>query len=156
MRPSLPHLILAVFASLILLSGCQSSSTIRGIAVQLVDVRATPVAGGGADLTLNISYVNENLVMIAASGARHRVTLNGVQLGRVESKEPIGLPQMGTVTQEVTLPIDPGMVARLRDMQAAGTVSYELDSTILITAGEDKMESRSSGSGTVSLANLNL
>ena len=155
MRPSLRSLLLVAVAS-IFLSGCHNSSAVRGIAVQLEAIRATPAAGGRAELTLSISYVNENLVMIAASGARHRVTLNGVPLGRVESREPIGLPRMGHITQEVTLPIDQGTVARLREMQAGGTATYTLDSTILITAGEEKMESRTSGSGTVSLADLNL
>jgi LEA14-like dessication related protein len=157
MRLMLPRFALIfASASLLLLAGCLSNTELRGIAVQLVEVKASPTTDGGAQLTLSIRYINENLVAIAASGARHKVTLNGVSLGRIDSEKPIGLPQHGTETLEYTLNVDAGTVTRLREMQAAGVANYALESSIRVLAGDEKLESRTSGSGSVAMANLGL
>ncbi|HEX2101677.1 MAG TPA: hypothetical protein VHF69_13475 [Candidatus Synoicihabitans sp.] len=148
-----PLLVLVVLVSLI---GCASNAKVRNIAVQLVAVKATSTSNGGAQLALSIRYFNENLVPIATSGGRHRLTLGDVTLPRIESEEPIGLPQLGSDTQDVTVTVDAGTVARLRALQSAGTVSYQLDSTLLIEAGDDDLESRTGASGSVSLAELGL
>ncbi len=158
MRTTLPRISLsAVLALLVatLFAGCLNKAEVRGITVQLVDVSGARTASG-AELTLRLHYLNENLVGIAADGARHRVTIGGVTLGRVENKQPIGLPQMGSDTQEVKVQIDSATADRLRALQASGVANYEMESTILISAGETDMQSRGTSSGTVSLAQLQL
>jgi LEA14-like dessication related protein len=149
MRFLLPRLLFVAVTALFLTAGCASNTQIRGIAVQLIEVKVAPVAGGGADLTASIRYINENLVAIASAGSRHRLSLNGVSVGRLESEQPIGLPQMGTDVQDITVRVDGAMLARLQEMQSAGVANYQLESTIRVLAGDDKLESRTSASGSV-------
>ena len=157
MRPTLARLLLPLLAlALLSTGGCLSTAKLRGLAVQLVDVRAAEAAAGQPQLVLSIRYINENLVPIAASGSEHRLTLDGVLVGRAESDRPIGLPQQGAEIQEITMTVNPAAVPRLRAMQASGAASYQLESVIIVDTGEDELESKTIGTGSVSLANLSL
>jgi hypothetical protein len=154
--PTSRPLLLLALSCLLLLSGCLTNTKLRGLAVQLVEVQATPVPGGGADLTLNFRYLNENNIALAVATARHRVTIGAVTLGRVDSTEPIGLPRLAAGNQPVTVRIDAATAARLRELQQAGTATYRLETTIIVEAAADKLQSRTSGSGTLDLTNLGL
>jgi LEA14-like dessication related protein len=144
--------IVALFSS----SGCMSNTKLRGLAVQLLDVKATPAADGGAELALTFRYVNENNVALAISTVRHRVSLGSISLPRFETPEPIGLPRLASDTQAAKVRVDAATVSRLRELQSAGAVSYRVESTIIVEAATDKLESRTSDSGTLNLSRLGL
>lgn len=153
LRPA-PALILLTVT--VLFAGCLGSPELRGIAVQLADVKATPAPDGSAELELSIRYLNENLVGIAVSETEHRVWINGVDLGRIRSDDPVGLPQLGNATMPVRVTVDPGVVAQLRAFQAAGPANYRLETTLMIEAAADELKSRATGTGTVDLSDLGL
>lgn len=129
---------------------------LRGLAVELADLRAVPAADDGAELTLSVRFINETIRPVGTASSRHRLTLDGVSLGRAASDEPVGLPPQGSAIQEITLTVRPSVAARLREMQAAGVANYRLESDILTYAGEEKLRSRPSATGSVNLRNLGL
>jgi len=146
----------ALIAALSFLSGCLSTPELRGIAVQLTDIRAQPLDQGGAEVSLTIRYLNENLVAIAVSETEHRIWIDGMSLGRIESDQPVGLPQLGEASETLKLTVDASTAARLRQLQANGSANYRLESRLLVMAAQDELKSNTSGTGTVDVSNLGL
>lgn len=146
--------LLLAAGAMLLATGCVNRSDLRGLAVQLEDVTATAAPGGGAEVSFQIRYVNENLVPVAAAGAHHEIAFNGRAFAEVESDEPIGLPQMGAVTQTVRTTVDAATAARLRELAQTGSATYTLQTVVRVRAGEDRMRSHTGGSGTIDLSDL--
>lgn len=154
--PLLRLLALTAAFALVFLGGCLGNTKLRGLAVELVGIQASAADAGAAQLTVTIRFINENVIPIAAARSVHRLALNGVSLGRITSDRPLGLPQLGSESQALTLRVDAATVAQLRRMQAAGTANYHLESAIFVEAGDDRLESRTSATGAIDLSGLRL
>lgn len=140
---------LASFLSLgclALLTGCGSSGQLRGISVNLD--RITPGPNGSATATLR--FINENVVPVGISTSKHKVSINGQSLGTLNSQQPLGLPQLTTATQEVTFTLTPAQADLLRKAAPGG--AYRIESVLFVSNGEDRLDVKSQGQGTVDLS----
>jgi LEA14-like dessication related protein len=155
MRP-LPRFLIVLSLLAVLLAGCLGSVRLRGIAVEIQDLQAVATADGGAEVTLGIHYRNENNIAIAISSARHRVTIGNINLGRVDAPRPIGLPRLSSEVQPATVRVDAATAQRLRDLQAAGSTTYQIQTTIIVEAAADKLESRTANTGTIDVRQIGL
>jgi len=125
-------------------AGCSSGPKLGGLTARLVGI--APMASG--EFALTFEYANDNLLPVGLANSRHEITLEGVSIGRVESKEPLGLPRLalGRQTMVVTLS-DPSLVARLMAVRPGDPIGYQMRSTLFITAGSQDLQSRSSFTG---------
>ena len=132
----------------LLLGGCATDLKISGVSVTVVNLRPVNATVFETEAQLTVRYINESVVPIAVSGSTHRLYLNGDYIGRAVTKEPVGLPSLNTVTQTVNLFIENlSLVQRLHSIQQSSTVSYRLDSVLLVEAGDthDNVKLRSTG-----------
>ena len=96
------------------------------------------------EFALTFEYANDNLLPVGLANSRHQITLEGVSIGRVESKEPLGLPRLALGRQTMVVALsDPSLVARLLAVRQGDPIGYQMRSTLFITAGSQDLQSKS-------------
>lgn len=121
-------------------SGCNSAAKLGGVTAKITELRLTAT---GAELTLH--YTNENIIAIAVSTTTHELSLNGKSVGKIRTQDAVGLPQLGTATQKVILPLnDAAYVQTL-----GNSASYRLETRLLINSGDDRLTLDLKSEGTV-------
>ena len=130
---------LAVFCA----SGCYNRFTLGAITVRVASIEL-PAEGSQAKISLR--YINENVFPVAISRSTHKVYAGGKFIGDIKSNEPVGLPQLGTASQTVTVLLD--NPAALREATSAGTFPYEVRSALYVESGDQRstIKTRASGS----------
>jgi LEA14-like dessication related protein len=121
---------------------------LNGINVTITELRPA----GGNQVTMVLTYVNENVIPIAVSGGTYTLYIDGTQVGKVVSRDAVGLPQQSAANLNVTISLD--NPAQLAKLQSGTNVSYRLDSSLRIDAGDEHltMKSNQSGSAAVTAA----
>ncbi len=140
-----------VFALSLVLSGCSGSKP-GGISETLAGIYATEASLAQKQLTITVSYANENVSALGFSGATHKVFLNGTYIGKAVSKQPFGIPPVQSVTQQIVVPLENTSV--VSDLLARGntsTISYHLESHITQTIYEDDFSYDLSAQGSTEL-----
>lgn len=129
-------------------SGCGSSNTTTvGLQVELTGIARA------SDGTTSLSWrvVNPNIVPYLVAQSSHKVQLNGVVVGTANDKEPLAVPAQSRVDRTSPLVLA-GTSAEhaLASAVAAGTASYQVESSILIRLyGETTDKSTLKASGTL-------
>lgn len=136
---------------LLLLAGCSSSNTITvGLKVELMHI--THRSDGTTQVAWRI--VNPNVVPYLVAESTHRIYLNGTLAGTTVEKEAVAIPPQSNVERTTRLAV-PGAEAErvLGDAAGAGSGSYRVESTIIISLYGDTMDkSKLVGTGTVHVA----
>jgi LEA14-like dessication related protein len=141
-----------ILACLFLASGCNSGLKLSDVLVDVIDYRPT-TSDTQAQLTLRFN--NENVFSIAIAGVTSKLYLNGTYVGKVESQEAIGITQLGTINRDVVLLIEnTAFMRQLQESVSAPSISYRLESTLLLEASEDRMKMRYVSNGQISTASL--
>lgn len=138
------------FACLILslvLAGCSTPPEQRLDSPRLV---VTGLTASGDTATLTLRFTNANTVPLVVSRSTHTLYFDGKRLGRIDDREPIGIPAVGALTHIVTLP--KALAADVRAFfgknpgQVRATVETELE---LVLNDGDTFTLKSSGGGLV-------
>lgn len=138
-------------ASAWFLAGCSADFKLSGILVNIVALKQVNVTGKEAQITLALQYTNENVVPLAAT-TTHKLYLNGTFVGRSVNPPPLGLPQLGTVTQDTTFQLENlSLFNQLKAMAEKQTASYKLETRIKVQSGEDENELKTVGQGSLDL-----
>lgn len=135
----------------LLLAGCGSGTKLGGVAITALSIRTATPATPQPQAILNLRFTNENVVPVGLSGGRHRLYINGKAAGQALSREPLGLPQLSTATQEVTVTLEPGFLASIA---GATQASYRLESVLFVTAGEERMDIKTQSQGAIDVSAL--
>ena len=126
------------------LAGCSTGPKLGGLTARLVGVAPLPTG----EFALTFEYANDNLLPVGLANSSHQITLEGVSIGRVESKEPLGLPRLALGRQTMVVALsDPSLVARLLAVRPGDPIGYQMRSTLFITAGSQDLQSKSSFTG---------
>lgn len=126
--------------------GCGGpNTTMVGLNVELAGV--TRSDDGKIEVTWRVA--NPNIVPYLIAQASHRVYLDGVLIGTVNSKEALALPaQSKAERSSVLVSAGPAADRVVAAAAAAGSAAYRLDSTVTIRLyGEttDKSDLRAAG-----------
>ncbi len=133
---------------LLITLGCNSAAKLGGVTVTIAEL--TPDASA-QKLDAKLLYKNENVLSLAVSETTHALYLNGIKIGKTHSKVPVGLPQLGQVTQTLSFSVEnqKNLSALLAD---GGPVAYRIESVLLLEAGEDdEIKIKTASSGTTSV-----
>lgn len=153
MKPLFISSLFAIFG-FFALSGCMSGGKLGGITVNLVGLKAQ-AAAEGKQVSATLSFTNENVVPIGISQASYKLYINGELVSKTESADAVGLPQLNTVSQTVSLDIaKPELLRQLAAKSDAQGASYKLDTFLLIYSGEEKLSIKTSSTGAVDLRPL--
>jgi len=135
-------------------AGC-STFQLTGVTVALVDIKPAASTLLESSAVLTLRYTNDNVIPIGLSGSSHKVYLNGTYVGKAVSPTPVGLAALSTATQDVTVRFENlALMQQLVAMRDRQTASYKIDSVLFVTSGEEKLDIKTSNSGSVDLRAL--
>jgi LEA14-like dessication related protein len=132
---------------LLVLAGCGTPPA-RRLDSPAVQVTGLATAADRYELTLRL--VNTNTVPLVVSRSSHTLYLGETRIGRVDDREPIGVPALGGVEHIVKLPA--ALAAQVREWLAAhpGNVRVLIESALEIALeDDDTVTLKSTGRGLV-------
>jgi LEA14-like dessication related protein len=148
---------LALVVSALFLGGCASAGKIGGVSVTVAGIQSAQPSLFETQAVVTLRYLNENVVPIGLSGSRHKLYLNGTLVGQAVSNKAVGLPQLAAATETVTVIFNnASVIGLLRGLAKQPQAAYRLDSVLYLTAGEEKLEIKSRGEGSLDLSGLQL
>ncbi|MBW8781189.1 MAG: LEA type 2 family protein [Verrucomicrobia bacterium] len=118
---------------LICLTGCSSAPRFAHIGVRVTEIK--PAAGN--ELVLSLKFISSNTLPLIAAQADYKLTLNGQRIGEIHSTDPVGIPPLGSTTQDVRVPAALAESIRRLATANAGPTAYDLASTLFIVWGDD-------------------
>lgn len=140
----------ACIAFSLVLAGCSTPPDQRLESPALV---VTGLASTDNSATLTLRFVNPNTAPLVVTQSTHTLYLGSQRIGRIDDREPIGIPAMNAVAHSVTLP-----AALAKDVRAflsknpgevRATVTTELE---LAIPGDETLTLKCSGGGLVNKA----
>lgn len=135
-------------------AGC-STFQLTGVTVSLVDFKPASSSLLESSAVLTLRYTNDNVIPIGLAGSSHKIYLNGTYVGKAVSKEPLGMAALSTTTQNVTVRFENiSLLQQLVAMRDRQTASYKIESVLYVTSGEEKLDIKTSNSGSVDLRSL--
>jgi hypothetical protein len=90
---------------------------------------------------------------VALTRTSHRLYLGDRYVAKAENPNPIGLPPMGTVTQDVTFNLEDAVVVR-QLLSVADQAPYRLETTIYYTEDDSQHQLKVVSNGKVALLGL--
>ena len=139
----------------LLLAGCGSGFKLTGVTVSLVDIKPAASTVFESSAVVTLRYANDNVIPIGLSGSSHKIYLNGSYVGKALSQQPVGLAALATTTQDVTVRFENLALMRpLLALRERQTASYKIDSVLYVTSGEEKLNIKTSSSGSLDLRAL--
>jgi hypothetical protein len=136
----------ALVLGLICLPGCSSAPKFAHIGVRVTEIK--PAAGNG--LVLSLKFISSNTLPLIAAKADYTLALNGQRIGEIHSTDPVGIPPLGSATQDV--PVPAALVEPIRRLAAAdGGAAYDLASTLFIVWDDDTASYKTSSEGRLEL-----
>ena len=144
--------VLPLLICLLLAAGCGSAVKLSNVLVDIIEYHPT-TSDTQAKLTLR--FTNENVFPIAIAGTTSKLYLNGTYVGKIESSDPVGMPQLSATNRNVVLTIEnTALIQQLRSTASTPSISYRLESTMRMQASEEKMKIRNVSNGQINAASL--
>ncbi len=115
------------------LSGCATLGTSNDFSLGVTQVRPTEASLLETTAILTLRLTNEMPRSLTLVGGVHRLLLNGSYVGRAVSSDRITVPQLGTVTQTVTVHLENlTLMRKLAELSRndSPVISYQLDSKL--------------------------
>jgi LEA14-like dessication related protein len=136
------------------IAGC-TTFQLSGVTVSLVDIKPAASSLLESSAVLTVRYTNENVIPIGLDGSSHKVYFNGNYVGKAVSKQPLGLAALSSITQDVTVRFENvSLLQQLIAMRDRQIASYKVDSVLFVTSGEEKLDIKTSNSGSIDLRGL--
>lgn len=100
--------------------------------------------------TLALRFTNPNTVPLVVTRSTHTLYLGAKRIGRIDDREPIGIPPLGAVTHTATLPAELARDVRAFFEKNPGAVRATVMAELqLALSGDDTLTLKSSGGGLV-------
>jgi LEA14-like dessication related protein len=139
---------LCVSLSLVL-AGCGTPPERR---LDAPGVQVTKLTATGDTYALELRFLNANTVPLVIEKSTHTFYLADTRIGRLDDRQPIGVPPLGTVLHKITL--TPAQAAEVRAYAAktGGETRVSVESALeLVTADDDTLTLKTIGRGSIKL-----
>ena len=120
--------------SMLVLAGCGTPLEQR---LDAPAIRVVALAAAENKYALEVRVVNANAVPLVVNRSTHTVYFGDQRIGRVEDREPIGVPPLGAAPHTVALTGAAAAGARAWLAQHPGEVSVTIESTLEVAIGAD-------------------
>jgi LEA14-like dessication related protein len=149
-------LLCSLLGCCLLLAGCTTTaSEVSGITVSVDGFRKYDSSPVQTKAIMILRFTSENTRGIGFSGSTHRVYLNGTLVGTAANHNPIGLPPLESITQDVVIDlVNPAAVKQAKAAAGDNPSRYRVESVLHFTIGEEKTQTKSVYDGTVDLRGL--
>jgi len=140
-----------LLTALLIVSGC-GSTKLGNLIVDVVEYHPTTLASQ-ARLTLRLT--NENVFPVAIANTTGKLYLNNTYVGKIDGREPVGIPQLSTANREVTLLIEnAAFIQQLRSSASTQAIAYRLKSKMRLEVSEERINIDNVSSGQIDAAAL--
>ena len=146
----------ATLIALLVVTGCGiTNKELAGLAIEMEGVRAIRDSGGETELVVMLRYHNETLRPIGIKQMDLRLSINGIGLGKITSKRPLGTMAMSSNSQDAVFVIKNASTAsQVKAALASGAVNYRLDTELMVMSGDEEIFARPTATGSVDVSNL--
>jgi hypothetical protein len=150
---SVSLLLFAVVSTGLLLAGCASPPKAAGISVTVTGFRADETDSVPTHAIMTLTFTSENVEAIGLTHTTHKLYFTNRYVGQAENPNPVGVPPLGTVNQDVTFNLeDPGVVRQI--LSVADQAPYRLETTLYYSEGDTKHQLKVTSEGKVPLLGL--
>lgn len=133
---------------ILVIAGCGTSPERR---LDAPTVQPTGLAAAGDTYVLTLRLANANTVPLVVNRATHTLYLGEQSLGRIDDREPVGLPPLGEVSHAVKLTATSAAEARAWLAKHPGDIRISVQSSFKVAIGydDDVLTLSSTGTGSV-------
>jgi LEA14-like dessication related protein len=144
-------LLFSLFSACIFFTGCATPPRATGITATVVGFRSEESTPNRATMTLK--FTSENVNPIALTSTSHVLYFGDREVGKAENPNPIGIPPLGTTTQDVTFELENPAAVR-QFLSVSDEAPYRLETTLYFTEDDMKRHLKVSADGKVALIGL--
>ncbi len=154
--PSRLRLVPTLLVALLVMTGCGiTNKELAGLAIEMEGVRSIRETAGVTELVVTLRYHNETLRPIGIREMDLKLAINGINVGKVLSKRPLGTMSMSSNTQDATFVIkNADTAAQIRAALQSGAINYRLDTELMVMSGDDEIFARPVATGSVDVSHL--
>jgi len=141
----------------LVLGGCATFTDTGGLSVSVTHVQPTQASLLETVAELTVRLTNETPRALTLAGSAHRLYLNGSYVGRAVSNERVTVPELGTLTQTVTVHLENlTLIRKMTELSQTevSVISYRLDSTLHPADGQGYRSIRATSTGELDLSAL--
>lgn len=148
----------AALITLLVITGCGiTNKELAGLAVEVEGIRAFRSSGGETELVATLRYHNETLRPIGIKEMSLKLEINGINVGKILWKKPLGTMSMSSNTQDAIFVIkSDSTAAQIRSALSSGAVNYRLETELTVMSGDDEIYARPNATGSIDVSNLSL
>jgi len=150
---SVSLLLFSLLSAGLLLTGCTTLPRVSGVTVTLVGFRPDETSTVPTHAIMTLKFTSENVNAVGITSTTHELYLGKRYAGKAENLSPVGLPPMGTITQDVTFNLEePGVVRQI--LSVTNEPPYRLETTLFYTEDDSKRRLKVTSEGKVALIGL--
>lgn len=147
-----PRLLCLLLLSVLLAACATTTRSPDTLEVSLADVRLMGATALETTGVFIIRVQNQSPEALQCNGAVHKVTLNGIRVGSGVHKETLLLDRLSDGTQTVTVRFgNLALACLVPDLSQTQRVSWQLESTLFLQAGERAWTAKTSRTGALDL-----
>jgi hypothetical protein len=129
------HLLtLLCLSTLVVLAGCSTAPERR---LDPPGIEIKELSAAGENYVLSLRVVNSNAVPLVVTRSTHTLFLGSHRVGRLDDREPIGLPPLSGIEHRVTLTAASAAGVRAWLANHPGEVRAIVESTWVVAVGSD-------------------
>ena len=152
------RLLSTALLTLLVVTGCGiTNRELAGLAIEMEGVRAVRESDGNTELIVTLRYHNETLRPIGIRQMDLNLSINGIGLGKIISKRPLGTMAMTSNSQDATFVIkNADTAAKIKAALKSGAINYRIETELMVMSGDEEIFARPSATGSVDVSNLSL
>lgn len=125
------------------LTGCASQAPAPGVEVTLADLRFSDATIMETTVEFVVRIENATPEPVSLQGAVHRLSVNGISLGKGMTGEAVEVPRFSSITQPVSVHLSNlRMASRVRPILESHRIDYRLESSLYPSHGRSIYTSR--------------
>ena len=143
----------ALLAALTLTLGCATLEPLTDPEVTLIDLKFTQVTLLETSAVATLRIANANPVPLCLAGGVYRLWLNGAELGKGMTGNPLEIPRLASATQDVPIHVSNlALLLRGLDIVKTNEVHYRIGSTLHLAPTHGSRRLKLTSEGTFRLA----
>jgi LEA14-like dessication related protein len=150
---SISLLLFSVLSAGLLLSGCATAPQVSGVSVTVVGFRPDETSPVQTRAIMTLKFTSENVNGVGITSTTHELYLGKRYVGKAENPVAVGIPPMGSLTQDVVFNLEePGVVRQV--LSLTSEPPYRLETTLFYTDDGSKRRLKVTSEGKVALLGL--
>ena len=140
-----------ILTSLFAITACNTALKLGNVLVTVSEYRSASLE---PQARLKLRFTNENVFPLAIANTDGKLYFNGTYVGKIQLKEAVGVPSLGTVYHDATLRIENVALINQLRTATAKPIAYRLDVQMVLEVDEEHEMIKTASSGEIDSASL--